>query len=184
MNSAFASFIQLIRRWPFCSVCVALTLLFGGGIWFLLGENENLRVTHRARAAEWEAMLAKLVGGSTLRQEVAAVRETTHRIDENLVVESNLAENVWYFYKIEEQTKVRLPELHPISSPISDKSTLFRRVPFSMRVIGNYEQAVSFLLAIETGPRLAKITSFNFARSAPGSSTLTLDLSVEILGKK
>ena len=129
-------------------------------------------------------MLALLVGGSTQRAELEVVRETTRRIEENLVVEANLAENLWYFYKLEEQTKARLPELHQLSSPTTDKSPLYRRVPYSLRIAGSYEQVAAFLLALETGPRLVKITGFNYARAEAVGSAMALDLNVELLGKK
>jgi Tfp pilus assembly protein PilO len=184
MSEALQNFWGLIRRWPYCVACAGLTIALGAGAWYLHGEIGELEVVHRDRAKEGEAMLSLLVGGSTLRQELATVREATRRIDENLVVEANLAENLWYFYKLEEQTKARLPELHQLSSPANDKSPLFRRVPYSLRISGTHEQVAAFLLALETGPRLVKITGFNFARVDPAGSALALDLSVELLGKR
>ena len=130
-------------------------------------------------------MLTLLVGGSTQRQELAAVREAARRIEENLVIESNLPENAFYFYKFEEQSKAHLAELHPVSSPATDSSELFRRVPYTLRVTGTYEQVLNFLSAIESGPRLANITAFAFSRrEATGSGGVSLDLSLELLGKK
>ncbi|MSU66365.1 MAG: hypothetical protein EXS38_09755 [Opitutus sp.] len=129
-------------------------------------------------------MLSLLVGGSTQRQELAAAHEIARRLDENLVVEENLAENLWYFYRLEEQTKARLPELHQLSSSPTDASPLFKRVPYTLRATGNYEQVASFLLALETGPRLVNITSFNFARTGANRAGLALELSIELLGKK
>jgi hypothetical protein len=76
----------------------------------------------------------------------------TRRIEDNLVVEDNLAENLWYFYKIEEQTKAHMLELRPLNTIISDSKALYRRIPFSLRVTGTYEQTAAFLYAIETGP--------------------------------
>jgi hypothetical protein len=115
---------------------------------------------------------------------LADVRVITRRIDENLAVESNLAENLWYFYKIEEQTKVQLPELHQLTAAAAEKSTLYRRVGYSLRVTGAYDQVAAFLLAIETGPRLLRVTSFNLARTEASGRTVSLDLNVELLGKR
>lgn len=184
MSMTAAELWMWVRRWPWCVACGVATLVCGVGAWLLHDEIGVLEEVHRARSKEGEAMLSLLVGGSTVRTELAAVRETVRRIEENLVVEANLAENLWYFYKLEEQTKARLPELHQLSSPANDKSPLYRRVPYGLRVAGNYEQVASFLLALETGPRLVKITAFNYARSDPGGQALSLDLSVELLGKR
>lgn len=184
MNETLANVLEFVRRWPYCVASGLLTVILGAGAWYLRGEIHNLEAIHRSRAEEGEAMLSKLVGGSTLRQELVDVRVTTRRIEENLVVESNLAENLWYFYKIQEQTKAELPDLHQANSPLGDKSTLYRRVPYSLRVLGTFGQVASFLLALETGPRLVKITAFNFARTDPTGQTVALELNVELLGKK
>ncbi len=184
MNTQFESFVLLLRRYPYSAGCAIAAILFGLSAWFLSGQNEELAVAQADRAKEGEAMLSLLVGGSTQRQELAATHEIARRIEENLVVEENLAENLWYFYKLEEQTKARLPELHQLSSPPTDTSPMFKRVPYTLRATGSYEQVAAFLLALETGPRLVNITSFNFARTGANGAGLALDLSIELLGKK
>lgn len=177
-------FVALLRRYPYCAACAVLTVALGGGAWYLSDQNDELEIVRQDRAKEGEAMLTLLVGGSTQRQELASVREAARRIEENLVIESNLAENAFYFYKFEEQTKARLPELHPLSSPTTDTSTLYRRVPYTLRVSGTFEQVSAFLFAIETGPRLANITAFAFSRREATGNGIMLDLSLELLGRK
>lgn len=181
MNPDISSFVALVRRYPHSATCALLTLLLGGVSWYLWGEDKELERAHHDLAKAGEAMLTLRVGGSTQRQELDAVREATRRIEDNLVIETNLAENAWYFYRIEEQTKVRLSELHPISSPTTDSSPLYKRIPYTLRVTGSYEQTAAFLLALESGERLVSIIGFNYARSANG---LALNLNIEVLGKK
>ena len=184
MSDATWGFFAMMRRYRYCAACVIVAIAALLGAWFLRGEIRIYQLTLSDRAKQGDETLSTLVGGSTTRQELAHVREATRRIEENLVVETNLAENLWYFYKLEEQTKVRLPELHQLSSPPNDKSPLYRRVPYTLRVTGTYEQVTSFLQALETGPRLLKITSFNFGRLDPQGATLSLDLGIELLGKR
>lgn len=183
MNDQFAAIGAWIRRYPFCAGCIMATLALAGAAWYLWGQIEDLEATHKERAKEGQAMLALLVGGSTQRQELAAVHEASRRIEDNLVVETNLAENAWYFFKFEEQTKIRLSDLHPLNSPPTDTSPIYRRVPYTLRASGTSDQVYAFLGAIETGPRLARITSFNLARQATGPGIM-LDLSIEMLGKR
>ena len=170
----------ILRRYPFPAACLIVTLLCGGGSWYLWGQNAELTLVNQDRAKEGEAMLATLVGGSTQRQELATAREITHRIETNLLSDA-LAENYWYFYKIEEQTKVKMPDMHQLNTPPTDGSAGFRRVPYVIKVTGGFEQVAAFLLAIEVGPRLAKITSFNFSRNG---QVITLDMNLDFLGKK
>lgn len=179
-----AGLTALIRRWPYCAGCLVVVLGCAIGVWFIRDRIAELQQVHAERTKEGEAMLATLVGGSTQRAELEAVKEATRRIEENLVSETNIAENYWYFYKLEEQTKARLPELHQLNSPSTDKSPLYRRVPYTLRITGGYAQVASFLLALETGPRLAKINSFTYARADAAGASMTLDLALELLGKK
>src|SRR6266481_4992799 len=98
------------RRHPFCAVCALLSvfLLFVSGfLWFW---SRSLSANYRLRQIEGEAVLATLVSGAQVRQELTTLREISQRIDENLVAENNLPENVDYFYRIEERSKARLDD--------------------------------------------------------------------------
>jgi hypothetical protein len=181
MSPHVSTALVFVRRYPLAVACGVVALLSGGAAWYLSGSNSDLEIVRQDRAKEGEAMFALLVGGTAQREELAAVREAARRIEDNLVIESNLAENAFYFYKFEEQTKARLPELHPLSSPVTDPNGLYRRVPYSMRVSGSYEQVFAFMFAIESGPRLVNITSFGLGRRVDG---ISLELSLELLGKK
>lgn len=182
MNAQLVQFRGLFRRHPYAAGCLAATLVLAVAVWFLRGKVAELETVHRERAKEGEAMLALLVGGSTQRQELTLVRDTVRRIEDNLLVESNLTENLWYFYKLEEQTRAKLPGLHQLNSPPGDRSPLFKRIPYTLRVSGTYEQVSAFLLALETGPRLVAVTDFSF--TSRDSTNLALDLSIELLGKR
>lgn len=182
MNPQLAAFLGFLRRYPYGAACAFVSLLLAGLIWHLRGSVADLDAVHRERAREGEAMLALLVGGSTQRQELALVRETVRRIEDNLLIETNLTENLWYFYKLEEQTKARLPGLHQLNSPPGDRSPLYKRIPYTVRVTGTYEQVGSFLLALETGPRLVAVTDFSY--TSRDGTNVSLDLSIELLGKK
>ena len=183
MNPRLAAFLAFLRRYPFASICVVLIIAAGTGAWFLSDDIDEQELARLDRAKEGEAMLELLVGGSTQRQELAAAREAARRIEENLIIENNLADNNWYFYKFEDQTKSRLLELHPQHSPTTD-AALYKRIPYTLRVSGAYDQVAAYLLALETGPRLANITAFTFSRAGAGSGALNLDLTLELLGKK
>ena len=203
MSPSLEQFISLVRRYPLCVGCAVLALLSGGGAWYLHSDIADLAEPYAQLAKEYDDMLTLTKGGLTQRQELEAVREAARRIDENLVIEDKNFENNNYFYRFEEQSKAHV-ELHPLNSPNTDTTALFRRMPYTMRVSGTYEQVAAFLLAVETGPRLAKITSFTISRSTaggkdagargggdstvdapvPGSTNIALDLSLELLGKK
>ena len=186
MSPQLNAFLARLRRYPFAATCILLLIGSGAGAYVLWDDIDVQDANRQDRAKEGEAMLKLLVGGSTQRQELATVREAARRIEDNLIIEANLADNNWYFYKYEEQTKARLLELHPQSSPTTDESTHYKRIPYTLRISGSYEQVASYLLALETGPRLANLTSFSISRRDKGtdSNSLMLELGLELLGKK
>jgi Tfp pilus assembly protein PilO len=198
MSLTAADLLTLARRYPLSVACGVLTLLLGVGAYFLWDDIDRLEADHQARAKEGGDNMTLLVGASTQRNELAAAREAAQRIDDNLAIESELPENNRYFYKFEEQTRAHLAELHQLNAPITDTGPLYKRIPYTVRVTGTYEQVAAFLLALETGPRLVNLTSFSFSRAAAaaGGRTggrdaaadtapgVTLDLSLELLARK
>ena len=168
----------------FAAACVILSILCIGATAYLWNDVSDLDDLRDQREKEGEAALQKLVSGPPLRQELDFVRDTTLRIDQNLVVEDNLAENLWYFYKIEEQSKARLRELRQLTSSQPDSDSRYKKIPYSIEVVGTYSQVSSFLRAIETGPHLANISGFSLKRRDPGGMMLSLNLGIDLLGKK
>ena len=174
----------LVRRHPLPVLCTVLILGLSAGAWSLHNKVVGLKSVLSERGKQGEVMLAGLVTGRAYREELDSVRDAARRIEENLLVESNLAENLWYFYKLEENTRARLPELHQLSSPMIKSSPLYKRVPYSLRAVGSFEEIAKFLAALETGPRLASITAFNYTRRDGRDQSFVLDLNLDLLAKK
>jgi hypothetical protein len=185
MNAAdFMQWIAVVRRHPLSALCGTICVLCAVGCWYIYGNMKWLELEHKQVLQDGDLDLASMISGPSVKQERLAALEVTHRIEDNLVIEDNLAENLWYFYKIEQQSKAHIAELRAVNSLISDSKAYYRRVPFSVRVTGTYAQTGAFLYAIETGPRLSYITSLTMRRSEPGSLQVVLEFNVELLGKK
>ncbi len=184
MNTNVWQLRLLARRHPFCAWCFALIVPLCIASMVLSQMQESLGIRQRASQAQGEAVLAALVSGQPLRQELAAARQTTRKIQDNLVSETSLAENLWYFYKIEEQTKAHIDDLRPLNAITSDLSGLYKKVPFGLRVSGSTAQVLDFILAVETGPRLANITTLRLARRAGNAAVLGADMNLDLLAKK
>jgi Tfp pilus assembly protein PilO len=186
----FARFLAWLRRYPFSVICAIVTIAMAVSSWFLWQKVQSLEEERNDRAKDGEYMLTTRVSGPTLREDLAYVRAYTRRIEENLAVVDNIVDNKGYFYKMEKQAGVSLYDVQQLPSPPPDSDSLYRRVPFSLKLAGGYQQLATFLRAIETGPRLANVTSFSIRRGAnslaadaPLVPPLNLDLTVEILGK-
>lgn len=180
----FMQWIATARRHPLSALCGLICVICALTCWYVRGNMKWLELEHKQVIQYGDLDLASMISGPSVRQERLAALEVTRRIEDNLVNEDNLAENLWYFYKVEQQTKAHIAELRPVNSMVSDSRSYYRRVPFAVKVTGTFEQAGAFLYAIETGPRLSYITSLSLRRSEPGSLQVILEFNVELLGKK
>jgi Tfp pilus assembly protein PilO len=184
MSRILATISQLTRRMSFSVVCVILAVLFAGyAVYLWKGEVDNKRASQAARMHEKDTMVRKVQKEPKLQAALKEVQAATQLIKDNLVDEADLADNLRHFYELEDKTKAQLPEVQQVSSPAPDKYPHFRRVAYGLRVAGTYEQVAAFLLALETGKRLVRITTFNFARADASGQAVVLDLNVEMLGK-
>ena len=185
MNVAdFMHWISVVRRHPLSVFCASVCVLCAFASWYIHGNMAWLELEHKQLAQDADLAQASLISGPSVKQEWFAARVVTRQIEDNLVVEDNLAENLQYFYRIEERSKAHVVEMRPLNALLSDSKSLYKRIPFAIRVTGTYEQTGAFLYAVETGPRLAYITLLSWRRREPGSLTVVLDLNLELLGKK
>jgi len=130
-----------------------------------------------------EAMLPALASRTRLTAQVAVTQEAVELIERNLVTESDLAENLGYFYKLETASRARLAQIDQLNAQVVQGNP-FKAVPFALRVTGSYSQIIAFVRALETGPRLARIRDYTFARGDGKAGTLSVNLTVELLGNK
>ena len=117
-----------------------------------------------------------------LQSEIELVQNAIGRTDDNLVIEENLAENLWYFYSIEGQTETRLTELRQLEPAALGADETYLRVPYELSATGDFVGISEFLRQLEVGPRLVHIRDFTIRREAEAEELLSLDLSVEMLG--
>lgn len=184
MNPESSGLIGLMRRNLFSAVCSMLSLILMAAIWILWQDVHSLETLNRERTQEGQAMLSTLVSGPLIRQELARAQEIVQRIESNLVTESKLEENVGYFYRIQNQTKAEVLFLRQQNAEITNDGAEYKVVPYNLQLAGTYQQVASFLLAVETGPKLAQIKVFNFRRREQGLDSLTLNIELKLLGRR
>jgi Tfp pilus assembly protein PilO len=174
---------QMALRYPFCSACLILSVLFGAASQWIRLDMQDLAAREKKRASEGDLMLKIIARGSQLRTDLTATRAATQRITENLVVEKNIPENFWYFYKIEQDTRVKLTELQqhtPVFDP--DLPSTYKRVPYSLKLTGSFRSTIAYLQRLETGSHFGRINSFLLQRQDPKASDVSLQLNLDLLG--
>jgi Tfp pilus assembly protein PilO len=176
--------LAVLRRHLFSVICsfVVLVALVTSGLWWL--GIEELRDEHDLKSKQNAAMLNLLKTGPALKVELAAVKEFTQHLEANLTVEEDLSDNDDYFRKLAARAGLRLADFQQLNSPPLEEGALFKRIPFTVRVTGAYARVEGFLHFVETGPRLANLTSVIMVRLNPASPDVSLDLGLELIGKK
>jgi hypothetical protein len=180
----FASLGRLTIRYPFCTVCIVVSVaLAGANVWLRMSVID-LTARQQEQAREGDNMLKMIARGSQIRAELTAARAATQRIAANLVVEKNIPENFWYFYKIEQDTQAKLVELQQRPALLQDTGapTSYKRVPYVLKFSGPFRSVVSALEHLEFGPRIGRIDAFQMMRQDPVTDHVTLQLDFELLG--
>lgn len=180
MNPSLQQLVNAIKRAPILVICIVLFVALSVADYFLWERQKTLVSRHEEVRRSGESMFSALSSHSRLASELNTVEEALKQIDDNLIVEGDLAENQGYFFQIETLSRVHLTQLNQLSSQPSEDRP-YKSVPFSMRASGTYPQLISFLRELESGPRQLRIRTFDFSRSDAKSKTLTLGLTVELL---
>ena len=180
MNPRLRQLLVLAREFPFVATCVAVAVFAIATAAYLQHQQSELQFTHDRVRREGEAMIVTIKSASTLRNERTNLEAALAEINANLVAEDNLAENLGYFYKIEDQTHARITDLHQ-NSACTANGNRFKVVPVALNITGGFAQVSAFLRQVETGPRLIKVSSFSFHRLKPTGDSVTLELGLEML---
>ena len=174
-----------LRRNTFAVSCALIILVLVGGGWWLWHDLGKQEETLHVRTLQGEVELEIIATSPLLREALNQARTAVTRIESNLAVASNLADNLGYFYQLEEKTRTRLRGLNQLSTgaPAEDDRAVYKTIPYTMEVSGTYAQVMDFLQSLESGPRLVKIRSFSFRRADTSSGNVLLQLDLVVLGQ-
>jgi Tfp pilus assembly protein PilO len=183
MNARLRELVALAGDFPFFTSCVMIALLAGGIAGVFYRQLSELQYKHDRVRKEGEVMLATIKSANTLRSQRDNLDNAVQAINSSLITEDNLAENLGYFYKIEDQTHARITDLHQAASNPLPAGAKLKTVPVVISITGGFPQVSAYLRQIETGPRLIKISSFSFHRSKSSSDIVALDLTLDMLAR-
>lgn len=172
------------RNQPFVCACIGICLLSLGGMWWIDRQVDSYETELDRVTAQGSEVLNLVATRPMMETELEHVQAAVRRTEDNLVVEDNLAENLWYFYSIESRTQTRLTELRQLDVPNPKEEDAYLRVPYEVSAVGDFEGISELLRQLEIGPRLMRVKDFSFRRETSGDELLSLDLSIELLGRK
>jgi len=204
VNALLHAVLGTCRRYPFVIAASALAILLWVANYFIWRRHQETSAGYQTLQRSGEDMLQSLTNHGRITAELATVKEALAYIDNNLVREGDLPENNGYFYQLETASRIRLQALNQLSSMPPPPEQSYKTVPFTLRTTGSYRQILRFLRELETGPRQFRIQNFALTQAgtanepaagpggqpggpgaaaapAPGTSLITLDLTLEML---
>lgn len=182
MSIFFQQFLSFNRRYPLVVGCGVLILLLGAASYFQWQNQREQKAKLDDIRQKGESMLISVTNHPRITAELNTVQEALTFIDKNLIAEGDLAENLGYFYQIENRIRIRLSQINQLSSQPQPEGSPFIAIPFSLRLTGTYRQLMNFIHELETGPRQLKIARYGFSRSGDDDA-LTLDITCQLLGR-
>jgi Tfp pilus assembly protein PilO len=182
MNDGLQQLFKQVRRAPLLVFCCTLFLLLSIANYFLWQRQKEIAVRYEEVRRNGETIFSALSTHGRIIAQLETVDDALKQIDQNLIAETDLAENLGYFYQLETISRVRFTQLNQLSSQPAAEGSPYKAIPFSLRVTGTYPQLISFLRELETGPRLLRIKTFDFSRGDTKTNTIALGLTVELLG--
>ena len=182
-----ASTMIFLRRHLFGVICAGIAvILIGIGAWLWL-DIQRIRTDLSDITQMGEDELETIANSPRLRQALELTHSTVERIEANLAIETNLADNLAYFYNIEERSGSHIRGLNQLNVLAADAKGGAREeyvaIPYTLEVSGTYVEVMDFLQSLESGPRLVKVRSFNLRPVVEGSWDVVLQLDLIMLGK-
>lgn len=179
------------------SISGMIILACGGVYAFHMDKRADLESEIEQLDIRMSTILKNLKNSSGLDEDLVATDERIEALDARLFDPLELATNYNYFFNLEEETGVKLSGLKQLEYKEEPSNGKKRRMPkptkevyekirYHMKATGNYGEIVNFMRKLEGGESFYRLEKFRLARpqSAEGEETLSMDLSLLILGRK
>lgn len=184
-----ADILALIKKQPIAFGCGIVCLLCAVAFYFRMDAIDQARAASEAKDKESKAVSQNARHTTGFAEQVAEMQAAGKQVESRLVHASELANNLQLFYRLENETGVKLVDVrqNPIAAakPGAPK-TLYVPVSFSLTLQGTYAQVWSFLRRLETGSHFARFDRLSLnkvggSKESP-SDQMNLVFTVELLG--
>lgn len=185
-----ADLLALIKKQPIAFACGVVGLLCAVALYFRSDAVDEARTNFEAKDKESQAIAQNARHTSGLAEQTSEIQAAAKQLESRLVRAGDLANNLQFFYRLENETGVKLVDArqNPYQAPKQGApKTLYIPVSFGLTLHGNYAQIWSFLRRIETGPHFARLDRLTLSKVELGAKDATPDLmnavlTVELLG--
>lgn len=183
-----------LKKHPLGFSAFGLAILLFVGISIRSGSKEDLSLQLEEVTAQGQKLKNNLKYSVQLDDQLVAISGATLEITDRAVNPAALATNLQYFYRIESELGVEYTDLRQGVPDAAAAGASFIAVPYDVSVQGTYAQLLEFVRRMETGVHFVRFLSLSLRPSGarrsqdegtedPTNPTLSLSLSIEILGK-
>ncbi|TVR48254.1 MAG: hypothetical protein EA425_14685 [Puniceicoccaceae bacterium] len=181
--------LSKLKSFPLATAAILLIVAGGAVIglrWNVISElkEENTRLERQTSQIQ-----ANVRHGSTLPKTLESLSGWTADLDARLVNASDLAGNLRYFYRLEQESGVRISDVRQTQATAPTRARgqpapLYQNVGYTVTVTGDYASVIRFLDMLENGEHFARLTTYTLQPSrTPGQSAVTMNLNLELLGQ-
>lgn len=190
-----ADLIALLKKNPIGAAGLLVALVCGAVI-YLRGDTITAAQTaFDDKAREAQKMATNIRNGADLETQVEALEVAARELESRLVTASQLANNLQIFYRIENETGIKLldtPRQGPLPAvPPGGAQRAYVGVPFTVNVRSSFPEIMTFVRRLEAGAQFCRFGSVSLSRagsnldSGGGASApaMTATVSFEFLGQ-
>jgi hypothetical protein len=177
----------LIRKNAIFVACLVLSAIIGI-TWYLrsglLPDEEKVLAE---KSKQGELISANIEDSHQLKEQYAQIVDANQTIANRMIRTGQLAENLQYFYRLENETGTKLTgDPRPVVAAAVAKNapkTTYTPVGFNLAVQGSYVQLIDLLRRLENGEHYCRVIACNMKPMGESrTSPMTLSLSIELLG--
>jgi len=185
MNTA--ALVAFIKKQPIGFACGIICLACGLLLYFrsdVIAENQKL---YEERSKQADMMETNVRNAKDLSAQVAAMQAASKEMESRLVRASQLALNYRYFYRIIDETGIKLNgDVRQNALPASGAKAGYQSVPYNLSVQGSFPKLLAFLQRMESGGHFCRFNNINISKSQgrgeQGSDTLTVTVALDLMG--
>jgi Tfp pilus assembly protein PilO len=188
-----ADLIALIKKQPIAFACGLIALAAGVTLYFRFDAINEAQTGYEAKEKEarrFEQNVRHLAG---LAEATRQVQDAGRQFESRLVRAGQLASNLQIFYRLENETGVRLLDVRQQSIPAprpNQPRGAYVPVPFTVSIQGTFQEVFDFLRRVETGSHFVRFNQVTFnkaeanasGRGSASASLMTVTFGLELLG--
>jgi hypothetical protein len=178
--------IAFLRKNVISVACFALSAVLFGVKFYLSDEIPDAEKSLAEITQKGELLSANIEDSSQLKEQYSELVASNSEIADRLIHVGQLAENLEYFYRLESDTGVKIPDPHQIPGVPPGKNAIktnFVPVGFNLAAQGDYAHLIDLLRRLESGDHYCRILTCNIKPTTEiRGGLLQMTIALDLLG--